>query len=437
MVAILSIMFKSAGVVFLLVAAIGVVKFSDPFQRMHAATKAGTLGAGLVIIGSVIAHGELDAVVLGVMTVVFLLLTVPVAGHLLGRAAYVSGARLALAGEDALTGVLRRSPQSLDERLEWGTAAGWQATAGKERPSIDDRGAVPEKQRADESPARQPATVLLANLQSVSFAVIDGHVRPVAERACKIAARHGASLTAYVLIDKQVIQASGDELMMRRLIRERASTAIHELKDCTRSMDIEHVLNYDEGDPEQILASRGLPGEEFLVLPCEGWFHHQVSRRLELTTWEPDGLLRLPSVHRGPVLFVTSQPRRVSGSTLVVRDCNEPHLASLVAWALVHELWSSDTLVHVHVPNSRHTEIRDIAERFGHRYLAMPSKGDGCDIPESLDGVCGVILGHTPRPLRTSWYGNHWRNRIAPGMIGDVLIMEAGGVLAAASPETK
>ena len=59
---------------------------------MHAATKAGTLGAGLVIIGTVISHGATDATDHGHLTILFLLLTVPVAGHLLGRAAYVSGA---------------------------------------------------------------------------------------------------------------------------------------------------------------------------------------------------------------------------------------------------------------------------------------------------------------------------------------------------------
>ncbi|WP_430511326.1 monovalent cation/H(+) antiporter subunit G [Pannonibacter phragmitetus] len=133
MLMLLSVLLKLAGVGFLCIAALGVMKLPDPFQRMHAATKAGTLGAGLVLLGSIIAHGEMDAVVLGLFTLLFLLLTVPVAGHLLGRAAYVSGARLALAGGDALDGVLRRAPQPLDERTKWPT--GWSAGEPEPGPS--------------------------------------------------------------------------------------------------------------------------------------------------------------------------------------------------------------------------------------------------------------------------------------------------------------
>ena len=94
MLVLISIALKLAGVAFLVIAGVGVMRLSDPFQRMHAATKAGTLGAGLVILGSVVAQGATDATVTGILTIVFLLLTVPVAGHLLGRASYVSGAQL-------------------------------------------------------------------------------------------------------------------------------------------------------------------------------------------------------------------------------------------------------------------------------------------------------------------------------------------------------
>lgn len=53
----------------------------------------------------------------GLVTVVFLLLTVPVAAHLLGRAAYVSGADLSGVGErDELKGILDRQDQPLERR---------------------------------------------------------------------------------------------------------------------------------------------------------------------------------------------------------------------------------------------------------------------------------------------------------------------------------
>ncbi len=109
---------KAVGALFLLAAAVGVLRFTDPLQRMHASTKAGTVGAGFVLLGVLAEMRQWDVAFICTATIAFLLLTIPVAGHLLGRAAYVSGARLAgLTGPDALRGILDRSATTLDERL--------------------------------------------------------------------------------------------------------------------------------------------------------------------------------------------------------------------------------------------------------------------------------------------------------------------------------
>lgn len=114
----LAVLLKAVGVVFLVAAAVGVVRFTDPLQRMHASTKAGTVGAGFVLLGVWVEMGTWEAGLMCAGTVAFLLLTIPVAGHLLGRAAYVSGARLeGITGSDPLHGVLERSATTLDERL--------------------------------------------------------------------------------------------------------------------------------------------------------------------------------------------------------------------------------------------------------------------------------------------------------------------------------
>ncbi|MBB3935310.1 monovalent cation/H(+) antiporter subunit G [Aureimonas phyllosphaerae] len=113
-----SFMSKLVGVVFLFAAAVGLIRFSDPLQRMHAATKAGTLGAGFIVLGVVLQLQRLDVTLTGLAVVLFLLLTIPVAGHLLGRAAYVSGADIGgLRGGDALEGVLDRHPGALEARI--------------------------------------------------------------------------------------------------------------------------------------------------------------------------------------------------------------------------------------------------------------------------------------------------------------------------------
>jgi multicomponent Na+:H+ antiporter subunit G len=116
---ILSLLSKLVGVVFLFAAAVGLIRFSDPLQRMHAATKAGTLGAGFVVLGVVLQLQRWDVALTGLAAVIFLLLTIPVAGHLLGRAAYVSGADIGgLKGSDALEGVLDRHTGALEARIK-------------------------------------------------------------------------------------------------------------------------------------------------------------------------------------------------------------------------------------------------------------------------------------------------------------------------------
>jgi len=79
------------GALFVLVAALGLVRLPDLLMRMHAATKAGTLGAGLLLIATAVSSPETSVVARAVATIVFLLLTAPIAAHLIARAAYHTG----------------------------------------------------------------------------------------------------------------------------------------------------------------------------------------------------------------------------------------------------------------------------------------------------------------------------------------------------------
>jgi multicomponent Na+:H+ antiporter subunit G len=83
-----------AGSIFALVAAIGMLRLPDTMTRMHAATKAGTLGAGLILIAEAVLYHETGITLRALAAIVFLLLTAPVAAHLIGRAAYHSGIKL-------------------------------------------------------------------------------------------------------------------------------------------------------------------------------------------------------------------------------------------------------------------------------------------------------------------------------------------------------
>lgn len=93
------------GAAFVLVSAVGVLRFPDIFMRLHAATKAGTLGAGLVLLAAAIFFASLAVSVKATVVFLFLLITAPVAAHVLGRAAYVDGAeKWSQTGLDELAG---------------------------------------------------------------------------------------------------------------------------------------------------------------------------------------------------------------------------------------------------------------------------------------------------------------------------------------------
>ena len=82
------------GSLFCLVSAVGMLRLPDTLMRMHAATKAGTLGTGLIVVAAAIFTNELGTTLKAIAVIVFLLLTAPVAAHLIGRAAYHRGIHL-------------------------------------------------------------------------------------------------------------------------------------------------------------------------------------------------------------------------------------------------------------------------------------------------------------------------------------------------------
>lgn len=81
------------GALFCLIGALGVLRFQDVYVRMHAASKAGTLGAGLLLIAVAVASAELGLITRSVAGVVFLILTAPVSAHLLARASVIAGVK--------------------------------------------------------------------------------------------------------------------------------------------------------------------------------------------------------------------------------------------------------------------------------------------------------------------------------------------------------
>ena len=77
------------GTAFMLIASIGLLRLPDLYTRMHALTKAGTLGVGLVLISAPVAFGTVSVTTRALVAIVFVLLTAPVSAHMIGRAGYL------------------------------------------------------------------------------------------------------------------------------------------------------------------------------------------------------------------------------------------------------------------------------------------------------------------------------------------------------------
>jgi monovalent cation/proton antiporter MnhG/PhaG subunit len=70
---------------FCLVAALGVVRFGDFFNRLHAAAKASTLGIGSALIAATIFFGDGAILFEALLSIFFLFLTVPLGAQLLAQ----------------------------------------------------------------------------------------------------------------------------------------------------------------------------------------------------------------------------------------------------------------------------------------------------------------------------------------------------------------
>lgn len=76
------------GAGFTLLATVGVLRLPDLYTRMHAASKAGAVGGGLVLLAVALLSFDFAVALRAIVGFLFLLLTTPVAAHLLARASY-------------------------------------------------------------------------------------------------------------------------------------------------------------------------------------------------------------------------------------------------------------------------------------------------------------------------------------------------------------
>jgi multicomponent Na+:H+ antiporter subunit G len=112
-VTVVSAVLLLTGAMLMLIAAIGVFRFPDVLSRLHAATKAASVGIGMVLVGAGAALG-IGPLAFTLLVAVFHIVTAPVAGHALGRATR----------PEPETGMIRPSAFPLPARVV-GLAAVW------------------------------------------------------------------------------------------------------------------------------------------------------------------------------------------------------------------------------------------------------------------------------------------------------------------------
>ncbi|MGY6562161.1 MAG: monovalent cation/H(+) antiporter subunit G [Luteibaculaceae bacterium] len=91
---ILIITLSTVGALFILLAAIGILRMPDLYLRMSVTTKAATLGVGMLLACCALYYQELSITTRVTAIIVFVFLTGPIGAHLIGRAGYIIGVPL-------------------------------------------------------------------------------------------------------------------------------------------------------------------------------------------------------------------------------------------------------------------------------------------------------------------------------------------------------
>lgn len=107
------------GALFVLLAAVGLLRMPDTYLRISVTTKAATLGVGLLLIAAMVYFSDPDITSQAMVIILFIFLTAPVSAHLIGRASYFIGVRLwDKSVMDDLRGKYQKNSHVLKSRID-------------------------------------------------------------------------------------------------------------------------------------------------------------------------------------------------------------------------------------------------------------------------------------------------------------------------------
>ena len=91
MITILASILLLAGCFFCLLSAVGCLRMKDTYARMHVATKAVAFGGTMIVVSHAMIHPQPASFIFGMLIIGFFYMTLPLAGHVLGRTTYRRG----------------------------------------------------------------------------------------------------------------------------------------------------------------------------------------------------------------------------------------------------------------------------------------------------------------------------------------------------------
>lgn len=402
-------------------AGLGLIKLPDPFTRMHAATKAGVVGSGLVMLGVALSLGSISALVTGVFGVAFLLATSPIASHALGRAAYSSGAPIAPStSADALKGVLPR--HAFDGAME-SPVRRPPAVAASKLPAVEGDGLMstetanadiiraPAPRQRDDARPSQPAGAL----RSITAWLVGGPAQSDSSRvALDLTRANDALLIGLSAMDVDACGHRGPAPIgglawaswlgeqQRTRMRDRCARALAELDTLSAASGAQTSLRHEEGG---LLAFRPVAASSDLIIVPAG-----VDRIGEPAHACDEIANELAASGFAPVLRVRRRPLAVRRVAMVVS--NSAGCGRLAQALLRTGLWRDATIMVIPVGVHRRHVMAQAEEQArlleGQGYDVLRADGVELEAERSaiiarFQGVDAVILGTLSN--RRGWFG--------------------------------
>lgn len=367
----LAAIFLVTGALICLLASIGVLRLPDFFLRMHAATKAGVAGCGLILIGVGFAEPSFGLWIKVTIAIAFLLLTTPIAGHLLGRAGYVAGVPLwSGTSEDQLSRELRRG--------DFDQAASSIAVAS-------------------------PAGSVPPTLRQIVLCLVNGPaIEPTIRHAVMLAKTHRVELVGLAIVDTKMLENVGPvpiggnyyATQLRHTLIGNARRAVAQVVQLFEQTAADSAVRFSvqvaEGDPIPILRSRQ-QDDALLIVGRDAWFDQGVSKK------RMDPITRLTRHGLRPVIVIAGpvpEVRRVGFLHDGSQQSNHTWhwLLNLDPWPKAELYLEGDPTVSVPVLAKARAQASDRGRRVDGPETAHPARGFAdCEV---------LVLGNKSR---TGW----------------------------------